>query len=123
MWIAAVLVACVAAKVEAQPTRRVVQRDAYADRLRAMWMAQSIANWTGLRTEGRKQGPPFYTDADWGSGSGGLQITYVFQDPWGADDDTDIEYVYMHLWGLHGTSVLSAAQIADGWSAHINRFI
>ena len=23
-----------------------------------MWMAQSIANWTGLRTEGRKQGWP-----------------------------------------------------------------
>ncbi|MDX2118469.1 MAG: ADP-ribosylglycohydrolase family protein [Planctomycetota bacterium] len=107
----------------AAPTRRVLDRDAYADRLRAMWMAQSIANWTGLRTEGRKQGPPFYTDADWGSGSGGSQITYVFQDPWGADDDTDIEYVYLHLWNQHATSKLSATQIAAGWQAHINRFI
>ncbi|MDX2017811.1 MAG: ADP-ribosylglycohydrolase family protein [Planctomycetota bacterium] len=104
----------------AQPSR-VLRQDEYADRLRAMWLAQCVANWTGLRTEGQRQNPPFYTDASWGTGS--PQITFVFQDPFGADDDTDIEYVYLHLWNQHATNRLTSAQLASGWITHINRFI
>ena len=39
--------------------------------------------------------------------------------PWGADDDTDIEFMYLYL--LHSTqsSQLSAEQIREGWLTHI----
>ena len=103
-----------------------LQRETYADRLQAMWLAECIANWTGLRTELRRQNPPFFTDADWGTnqGRGGAAIEFVIQDPWGADDDTDIEYTYTHLMAnVAGSPWLSPEQIAAGWQQHINRFI
>ena len=41
-------------------------------------------------------------------------ITYYFvedEEPWFADDDTDIEYMYQHLLDIHNVSILSSAQI------------
>ncbi|GAA3716420.1 hypothetical protein GCM10022224_097510 [Nonomuraea antimicrobica] len=103
-----------------------LDRDTYADRLQAMWLAECIANWTGLNTELQRQAPPFYTDADWGTNQGrsGAKIDFVIQAPWGADDDTDIEYTYTHLMtNVAKSPWLTAEQIADGWKEHINRFI
>ncbi|MCB9846117.1 MAG: ADP-ribosylglycohydrolase family protein [Phycisphaeraceae bacterium] len=100
-----------------------VLREDYRHRLRGMWLAESIANWTGLRGEGRRTNPPFATDADWGSDLGRGPLIFVLDpDPWGADDDTDIEYVYAYL--MRTTSPrLSAQDVTDGWIEHINRFI
>ena len=53
----------------------------------------------------------------------GKLIDFVIQDPWLADDDTDIEYVYLHLLNQHQTTELSPGQIAEGWKKHINRRI
>ncbi len=102
---------------------RVLDRAEYEDRLRAMWLGEVIANWTGLRTEGMRREAPFLTDADWGttpSGFSGPIVFVTWQNPWGADDDTDIEYVYLSLLTAHEATVLTPAQIAAGWIAHIN---
>lgn len=124
------LLGCVVNHAQAQGDSAIPQgaieldRDDYADQIQGFWLAQTIANWTGLRTEGRRTEPPFYTDADWPTTFDGRQLFFVTdQDPWFADDDTDIEYVYAHLMNLHGTSKLSASQIKQGWIDHINRFI
>lgn len=104
--------------------RRLLDESEYADRLRAMWLGKAIANWTGLRTEGHRTTPPFFTDADWGTIFLGAPLDFVLtQNPWQADDDTDIEYVYLHLHHAHGVSRLTPTQIASGWANHINRFI
>lgn len=115
----------------AQTLPRLLHESNYTSRLRAMWRAQCIANWTGLKTEGwglGQPGYPFLTDADWGTTPPwiGAPLEFVLtQNPWRADDDTDIEYVYLHL--LHntppGTLALEPPTIATGWIAHINRFI
>lgn len=68
--------------------RRELDAESYGRHLRGMWLAQSIANWTGLVTEGDKIEAPFHTDAEWGR-----VVDFVFQDPWRADDDTDVEYI------------------------------
>ncbi len=103
---------------------QIVDTEEYRDRLHAMWIGQTIANWTGLRTELRRNQPPFFTDGDWGGVTDRGPIEFVLdQDPWGADDDTDIEYVYTHLIETHQTLDLTPAQIADGWRRHINDFI
>ncbi|CAG1010711.1 hypothetical protein PHYC_03910 [Phycisphaerales bacterium] len=103
---------------------RLISESDYAQRLRGFWLAQCIANWTGLRTEGARQSAPFYTDSDWGTAFDGRQIFFVLnQNPWWADDDTDIEYVYLHLLNQLQSPRLTPAQIADGWTTHINRFI
>ena len=101
-----------------------LDRDTYADQLEGFWLAQSIANWTGLQTEGRRQEPPFYTDSDWPVTFDGRQLRFITElDPWKADDDTDIEYVYASLIDEYGSPLLDGSQIGDGWIEHINDFI
>lgn len=107
---------------------RIVDRAEYRNRLRGMWLGECIANWTGIRTEGAREAPPFFTDADWGTLPPGYPPWQVLDfvthfDPWPADDDTDIEYVYLHLLDHHQTNRLSPSQIRDGWVEHINSYI
>jgi len=126
--------AATAAGEEARPTNGAVlslSRADYARRLQGFWLGQCIANWTGLITEMDKVGPPFYTDADWGGpdqpnlwGGQGLSPTIDFflvpsGQAWGADDDTDMEYLYQHLLEQHEVSILTAEQIRDGWLRHL----
>ena len=117
----------------------VLSRDQYKEKLYGFWLAQSIANWTGLITEMDKIGDigevktgDFYTREDWGTPAqpniwGNLPghsdtIDFYFKDEggiWGADDDTDIEYMYQFLLNTHETSILTAEEIRDGWLHHI----
>ncbi len=107
-----------------QPVGSLLAESDYVDRLQAMWLAQSIANWTGLVTEGVRTAPPFFTDADWGTlqgdpdQNGGL-IDFVLSAPWGADDDTDIEYIYLDAMTQAGRAALTAAEIRSAWIDHI----
>ena len=116
-----------------------VSRDSYRDKLYGFWLGQCIANWTGLVTEMDKiggEGPhgEFYTRENWGKpdqpniwseGSPSdlsENIDWVLEEDggtWGADDDTDIEYIYQHLLLKHQTSILSGEKIRDGWMQHI----
>lgn len=116
------------------PDDLVVSRQAYVEKLHGFWLGQCIANWTGIVTETDKiggDGPAgeFYTRDDWGQPDqvnvrGGIYTTidWVLVDEdgiWGADDDTDIEYIYQHLLLSNQTSILSGEQIRDGWMDHI----
>ncbi len=106
----------------AAQSARMIDEAEYADRVAAMWRTQVLANWTGLRTEGSRRQPPFFTDADWQT-AGNPPYDLVFQEPWRADDDTDIEYVYLHLAHTLGRVTFTPTEIADAWVAHINRRI
>ena len=115
----------------------VISRADYLNKLKGFWLAQCIANWTGLVTENDKIGNigefktgDFYTRDDWGKkdklnlrGNRTDQyIDFVFEGKdgiWGADDDTDIEYMYQHLVYTNKVSKLSGEQIRDGWLKHI----
>jgi len=114
------------------PSDRVISRTAYLDKLHGFWLAESIANWTGLITEMDKIAHPFYTDFHWGTPDQAniwgfkspysANIDFYFGEkgqPWGSDDDTDIEYIYQHLLDTNNTSVLSPEQIKEGWLKHI----
>lgn len=120
---------------------KAISRDTYYNKLQGFWLATCIANWTGLVTEMDKIGNigeiktgNFYTREDWGKpdqpsiwGQGipsklSPTIDFVFVEPdssWGADDDTDIEYIYQELLLEHQTSVLTGEQIRAGWLEHI----
>ncbi|MFT5764750.1 MAG: hypothetical protein ACI8X3_002182 [Saprospiraceae bacterium] len=122
-----------------KPTDRIISRSAYLEKLHGFWLAQCIANWTGLITEMDKIGGEgvdgkcagFYTRENWGGpdepnlwGSNNYSetIDFLFEGPdsiWGADDDTDIEYIYQSLLHSNKTSVLTGEQIRDGWLKHI----
>lgn len=126
-----------------QPNRTdlVINRENYYKKLQGFWLGTCIANWTGLVTEMDKIGNigeiktgDFYTRNDWGKpyqpsiwGQGipsslSPNIDFVFADVdsiWGADDDTDIEYIYQELLLKHQTSMLTGEQIREGWLEHI----
>ncbi len=122
--VSALAIACTTALGQIPPGAVGIDRETYLDQLEGFWLAECIANWTGLQTEGRRQVPPFYTDADWPTTFDGRMLRFVTdQDPWKADDDTDIEYVYQSLMNEHATPLLSPAQISQGWSEHVNDFI
>ena len=116
-------------------TDRIINREKYTDKLHGFWLGTCIANWTGLVTEMDKIGNvgeiktgDFYTRENWGNldepsiwGEGkpsdiSKTIDFVLIDSiWGADDDTDIEYIYQELLLKHKTALLSGEQIREGW--------
>ena len=120
-----------------------ISRAEYSENLYGFWLGQSIANWTGLVTEMDKIGNigeiktgDFYTRNDWGKkdqrniwedesiDKSDVKIDYVFKnktESWGADDDTDIEYMYQYLLNFYETSILTPNQIRDGWLKHIKK--
>lgn len=124
-----------------EPSDLMISRSDYADKLHGFWLAQCIANWTGLITEMDKigvavengNGDGFYTRENWGGPDQpaiweepgqkmGRKIDFVLEPKdgiWGADDDTDIEYIYQHLMYTHQTTELTPKQIRDGWMTHI----
>jgi len=126
---------------EPKPTDMTLSREAYKEHLYGFWLGQCIANWTGLVTEmdkigniGEIQTGAFYTSEDWGKpdqpsifsdgepSQWSETIDFVFRDTnevWGADDDTDIEYMYQHLLYTNKTSMLTGEQIKEGWLRHI----
>ncbi len=120
----------------------IISRAAYQKKLYGFWLAQCIANWTGLITEMDKiggegmdgRGAGFYTRENWGGPDhpnlwsidnlNALADTIDFYfvdegDVWGADDDTDIEYMYQYITYNNKVSKLSAEQIRKGWLKHI----
>lgn len=93
-----------------------INRTEYKDKLRGFWLGSCIANWTGLPTENRRTDFPFFTDLDFGPG----KIDYVLdQNPWGADDDTDIEYVYQSAIEKYNNYRLTGDQISNTWQNHV----
>ena len=99
-----------------------IDRSQYHDKLRGFWLGSSIANWTGLPTENTRAEPPFFNDNDWQKqiGREGEVVDYVLgNDPWGADDDTDIEYVYQKAMEQSDSYLLTGEQIASAWQTHI----
>jgi len=114
----------------AKPGDLVVSRTDYADRLEGFWLGQCIANFTGLTTEGARRTAPFYTDEDWGNYRGradrgerkGERIEFVLveeESAWGADDDTDIEYIFQSILNRNNVSVATPQMIRNGWLKHI----
>jgi hypothetical protein len=129
-----------AAQADPPPTVTITKAD-YQDKLFAMWQAENIANWTGLRTELKRNAPPFYTEAtNWMGSSSGmnsfsatdveinrngpLNFTINLTIPWGSDDDTDLEYGY--LWEMADVArniKLSARDIAHMWTTTVHRSV
>jgi hypothetical protein len=119
-----------------------INRADYAKRLEGFWLGTCLANWTGLITEmdkigniGEPKTGDFYTRDDWGKADQpniwsetpsdiAPTIDFVLMPPdsiWGADDDTDIEYIYQEALLENETSRLSGEHIRTAWLKHIQK--
>jgi hypothetical protein len=120
-----------------------ITHEARLDQFQGFWLGQCIANWTGLITEmdkigniGAIQTGAFYTREDWGKPDQpniwdknqiskiSPVIDFVLDPPqgiWGADDDTDVEYIYQELLHQSAHPLLTGAQIKAGWLKHMRK--
>lgn len=80
------------------------------DKMRGMWLGQLIGNMAGRTTEGHFAGS--YPNPD-------LNVPWIIKSVWDADDDTDIEYIAIHILETDGFDC-NSQQIADQWNTHIN---
>jgi len=80
-----------------------------SDKLRGMWLGQLIGNCAGRDTEGKYSGSmPNPAPA----------VPWITKQEWDADDDTDIEYVALHILQTHGLDC-NYPEIAQQWQTHV----
>jgi hypothetical protein len=102
-----------------------ISKTEYKEKIRSFWLGSCIANWTGLKTEAVRNEKPYFTDEDWNTNQGnewhGAYIDFVLDKKiWGADDNTDIEYIYQHAMETYNTYLLTGEQIRAQWLEHIS---
>ena len=78
------------------------------DKARGMWLGQLIGNAAGRPTEGDYQMSP----------NPDPNVPWVIKEIWDADDDTDIEYIAMHILETHGFDC-NSLEISEQWREHI----
>jgi hypothetical protein len=79
------------------------------DKMRGMWLGQLMGNYAGRATEGRYSGSSPNPD---------LAVPWVIRQEWDGDDDTDIEYVALHILETYGLD-FHPQNIAEQWHTHI----
>jgi len=80
-----------------------------SDKLRGMWLGQLIGNYAGRETEGKYSGS---------TPNPAPAVPWVIRQEWDADDDTDMEYVALHILQTHGLDC-NYPEIAQQWRTHI----
>lgn len=80
------------------------------DKLHGMWLGQLLGNAAGRATEGVYSGPEPNPNPS---------VPWVIKQAWDADDDTDIEYVTLHILESCGFDC-DANDIAGQWLDHVS---
>lgn len=88
---------------------RTITSDELLDRMRGMWLGQLIGNTAGRETEGRYSGSEPNPDES---------VPWQIRQVWDADDDTDIEYLAVHILQTYGFDC-NSYEIGEQWLNHV----
>ena len=88
---------------------KTILADDLYDRMRGMWLGQLIGNAAGRETEGTYSSTPNPNES----------VPWVIKQEWDADDDTDIEYIALHILETDGFDC-NSYQTASQWRTHID---
>ncbi|MCK4794065.1 MAG: ADP-ribosylglycohydrolase family protein [Desulfobacteraceae bacterium] len=88
---------------------KTILADELYDKMRGMWLGQLIGNYAGRATEGRYSGLSPNPDS---------AVPWVIKQEWDGDDDTDIEYVALHILETSGLNC-HPQEIVEQWFTHI----
>ena len=91
---------------------QVLTRSEFIEKAEGMWLGQIAANMAGRSTEGNYSGS---------AANPSESVDWVLKGPgesWPGDDDTDVEYVALHILEEHGFDA-SGSEIASQWLTHI----
>jgi hypothetical protein len=108
-WLAPGLAAVICLWGEAAGAERTIPAADLADKLRGMWMGQLIGNAAGRESEG------VYSGAE---ANPAEAVPWQIKQVWDGDDDTDIEYVALHVLLTCGFDC-NAADITGQWLDHV----
>lgn len=89
---------------------KIILADELYDKIRGMWLGQLIGNNAGRATEGKYSGEAANPDP---------AVPWVIKQEWDGDDDTDIEYVALHILETYGLNC-RPQEIAEQWLNHID---
>jgi ADP-ribosylglycohydrolase len=89
---------------------KIILADELYDKIRGMWLGQLIGNNAGRATEGKYSGEAANPDS---------AVPWVIKQEWDGDDDTDIEYVALHILETYGLNC-RPQEIAEQWLNHID---
>jgi hypothetical protein len=96
--------------VQAAEGQRVIYADELYDKVRGFWLGQLIGNAAGRSTEGT-----YRLD----QANPNESVPWVLKQQWDADDDTDIEYLGLHILETDGFAC-SAEALGRQWLRHIS---
>ncbi len=98
------------ATVLSQPAiaENTITEDQLIDKAHGMWLGQIIANYAGRSTEGAYSGSMPNPDPN---------VPWIIKQTWDADDDTDIEYIAIHILETNGFDC-NDQELADQWQDH-----
>lgn len=88
---------------------RTITADELLDRMRGMWLGQLIGNAAGRQAEGRYSG----SEPDPNE-----SVPWRIEQVWDADDDTNIEYLALHILQTSGFDC-NSREIAGQWLDHV----
>ncbi len=88
---------------------KTILADELYDKMWGMWLGQLIGNSTGRATEGRYSGEEPNPDST---------VPWVIKQEWDGDDDTDIEYVALHVLETNGLNCYPQ-ETAEQWFTHV----
>ncbi len=91
-----------------EAAEKMIANQQLEDKIRGMWLGQLIGNAAGRPTEGDFQ---IYPNPD-------PCVPWVIKQTWDADDDTDIEYIAMHILEANGLDC-NESDISNQWQHHI----
>jgi ADP-ribosylglycohydrolase len=86
-----------------------ISQNQLVDKARGMWLGQIIANYAGRATEGKYK---------YAATNPAESVPWILKETWDADDDTDIEYIAMHVLETAGFEP-NYADITNQWLEHI----
>ena len=89
--------------------QRTITADELLDRMRGMWLGQLIGNMAGRGTEGR------YSSSEPDPNE---SVPWQIKQIWEADDDTDIEYLAVHVLQTYGFDC-NSYELGEQWLDHV----
>ncbi|MHC4521102.1 MAG: ADP-ribosylglycohydrolase family protein, partial [Planctomycetota bacterium] len=100
---------CLVAPSAVAAAEHVISEEQLYDKLRGMWIGQLVGNATGRSSEGVYDGR---------EPNPASSVPWVIKPVWDADDDTDIEYLALHVIETYGFDC-NAADITGQWIDHL----
>ncbi len=98
---------------EAETDAKIIDRAVLEDKLMGAWMGALWANFTGLPTEFYYIQQPGPTD----------EVDWKVSDVYVTDDDTSMEYTFLHMMEVYGADDITYADMPAEWIYHFQDYI